>query len=559
MSDSSTTRRRGVRTLGLLAATSVLAAGVPSLASAEDGTTVLRSQAQIVKPQIVGGSQIQVARAPWQVLIEVRTALPGGGTAIGLCGGSLVDASHVVTAAHCTYDDDNQPKNDVTDYTVYAGLSDRSDLPAGEPGDIVQPRTGPQIASVTRHPGYVSPGDRGTVAQFVNDVAVITLATPFDTTTNPGTTRPIALPAAGPNPGAGTNVFVSGFGLQADGTGNPSATANGHLYGLDTALVDAASGDAAGPYNALYLVTQSANGSTCSGDSGGGLVQGETLVGVVSSGARCGAGEAGNFTALTAGENLTFVRNVVSGQSNPIPRAPIGGSEITVRAPSSPQVGDQFVCTPGGWANDPSFTYAFSDTVSGALLQNGPSGTYTATAGDVGRRVSCRVTAVTAGGVGVSLPTQPAPAIRALPVAAPKPTPKPKPKPKPDPARLRAAMVSGSSKVKQGSRVAFRITVRNTGDVAAKSVRTCVRVNSRFSVVSRGGAKLTGGRLCWTTSSLKRSTTKRFSLRADRDAKVGRVATTVSVTAPSVRSASARRVVTIARRPTATSPGGVTG
>ncbi|WP_022927942.1 serine protease [Patulibacter americanus] len=558
MSNSSTTRRRGVRTLGLLAATSALAAGVPSLASAADGTTVLRSQAQIVKPQIVGGSQIQVTRAPWQVLIEVRTPRPGGGVSIGLCGGSLVGDRHIVTAAHCTYDGDNQPKNDLTEYTVYSGVSDRSDLPLGEPGDNVQQRTGAQIASVTRHPGYVSPGDRGTVAQFVNDVAVITLATPLvlDPST-PSTTRPIALPAAGPNPGTGTNVFVSGFGLQADGTNDPNAAPNGHLYGLDTALVDAA--DAAGPYNALYLVTQSGNGSTCSGDSGGGLVQGETLVGVVSSGARCGVGETGNFTALTAGENLTFVRNVVFGEANPIPRAPIGGSEITVRAPASPQVGDQFVCSPGGWANDPSFTYAFTDTVSGALLQNGPSGTYTATAGDVGRRVSCRVTAVTAGGVGVSLPTQPAPAIRALPVAAPKPTPKPKPKPKPDPARLRATVVSGSSTVKQGSRVAFRITVRNTGDVAAKSVRTCVRVNSRFSVVSRGGAKLTGGRLCWTTSSLKSSTTKRFSLRADRDAKVGRVATTVSVTAPSVRSASARRVVTIARRATAAAPGGVTG
>jgi hypothetical protein len=553
MPDSSTTRRRGARALGLLAATSVLAAGAPALASGADGTTVLRSQSQTVKPQIVGGSQIQIGRAPWQVLVEVRTATPNG-TAVGLCGGSLVDDRHIVTAAHCTFDGDNQPKDDVTDYTVYSGLSDRSDLPAGDPGDNVQERTGPQIASVSRHPGYVSPGDRGTVAQFVNDVAVITLATPLDLG-DPTTTRPIALPAAGPNPVAGSNVFVSGFGLQADGASAP----NGHLYGLDTALVDAASRDAAGPYNALYLVTQSTNGSTCSGDSGGGLVQGETLVGVVSSGARCGAGELGNFTALTAGENLTFVRNVVAGEANPIPRAPIGGSEITVRTSASPQVGDSFVCSPGGWANDPTFTYAFVDAVSGTLLQNGPNGTYTATAGDVGRRVSCRVTAVTAGGVGVSLPTEPAPAIRALPAATPTPTPTPKPKPKPDPARLSATMVSGSSVVRQGSRVSFRVTVRNTGDLTARSVRTCVRVNSRFSIVSRGGAKLTGGRLCWTNSSLKSRTTKRFSLRADRDAKVGRVATTVSVTARSVRSASARRVVTIARRATAAAPGGVTG
>jgi hypothetical protein len=556
MSDSSPTRRRGARALGLLAATSVLAAGAPALASGADGTTVLRSQSQTVKPQIVGGSQIQVSRAPWQVLIEVRTTTPQG-TAIGLCGGSLVDDRHVVTAAHCTFDGDNQPKNDLTEYTVYSGLSDRSDLPAGDPGDNVQQRTGPQIASVDRHPNYVSPGDRGTVAEFANDVAVITLAAPL--AVDGTTTRPIALPAAGPNPGAGTNVFVSGFGLQEDGTGNPNATPNGHLYGLDTALVDAAAGNAAGPYNALYLVTQSTNGSTCSGDSGGGLVQGETLVGVVSSGARCGVGELGNFTALTAGENLTFLRNVIANEANPIPRAPIGGTEITVRAPASPQVGDSFVCTAGAWTNSPTLTYAFVDAVSGTLLQNGPSGTYTATAGDVGRRVSCRVTAATPGGVGVSLPTQAAPAIRALPVQNPPTPPAPKPTPKPDPARLRATIVSGSSKVKQGSRVAFRVTVRNTGDVAAKSVRTCVRVNSRFSIVSRGGAKLTGGRLCWTTSSLKSSTTKRFSLRADRDAKVGRVATTVSVTATSVRSASARRVVTIARRATAAAPGGVTG
>lgn len=545
----SPSRRRVARSLGLIAAASALAAGVPTLASAADGSTVLRAQSQTVRPQIAGGSQIQITRAPWQVYIEQDQSTPQEPDRVGTCGGSIVDATHIVTAAHCTFAEGNTAQDDPSKYTVVAGVSDLADAPTGEPGDDPQTRTGAAIASVTRHPGYSSPGSSGTVAQFVNDVAVITLATPL--TLNGTTAAAVPLPAAGPNPGPGSVVFVSGFGLQREAAGDPTVQPNGHLYGLDTALVDASLRDAAGPYNALYLVTQSTNGSTCQGDSGGGLVQGATLVGVVSTGARCGVGEVGNFTALTAGENLTFVRNVVAGRQDPIPRAPVGGSEVSLRTPTSPQVGDTLTCSPGGWSNGPTFVYQFVDGPSGTLLQDGPSATYRPTAGDVGRRISCRVTAVTAGGVGRSLPTEAAAAVRALPT--------PKPAAKPDPARLRAAITSGSSRVKQGSRVAFRVTVRNTGDVAAKSVRTCVRVNSRFSVVSRGGAKLTGGRLCWTTSSLKSSTTKRFSLRADRDAKAGRVATTVSVTSPAVRSASARRVVTIARRPTATSPGGVTG
>ncbi len=48
-----------------------------------------------VTPEIVGGQPADPGEYPWQALV-----LPGG----FLCGGSLIHAQWVVTAAHCMYD-----------------------------------------------------------------------------------------------------------------------------------------------------------------------------------------------------------------------------------------------------------------------------------------------------------------------------------------------------------------------------------------------------------------------------------------------------------------------
>src|SRR4051812_44652350 len=45
---------------------------------------------------VVGGEPISVRSAPWAVVVRVS-----GGGGIGTCSGAIIDASDVVTAAHC--------------------------------------------------------------------------------------------------------------------------------------------------------------------------------------------------------------------------------------------------------------------------------------------------------------------------------------------------------------------------------------------------------------------------------------------------------------------------
>lgn len=53
-------------------------------------------QAQEAQPRIVGGSDAQIEDYAYQVIVIVNGAF---------CGGSIRDASHVITAAYCVIDD----------------------------------------------------------------------------------------------------------------------------------------------------------------------------------------------------------------------------------------------------------------------------------------------------------------------------------------------------------------------------------------------------------------------------------------------------------------------
>ncbi|CAB4901834.1 unannotated protein [freshwater metagenome] len=477
------------------------------------------------RPRIVGGTTTTIASAPWQVRIRARDdgqpyGAPGA-FSYGACGGAVIDATHVVTAAHCVLN--GRVDRPAVSFRVNSGFSRFNAAPGsgGEPmplaSDTPQTRT---VSAVRRHPGYVlRDGSSGTIADLADDVAVLTLSTPLTFDAN---TQPIALADVGPSPVGPARI--TGFGLQSDG-----GAADGLLHALDVPLIDAAtplSAGGAGGVNALYAVSRTPAGSTCQGDSGGPLVQAGRLVGVVSSGPACGGGQPSFYTNVAAPE----VREFVLGSDAP-PAAPRGGEDVSLRTPRAPRTGDALTCSAGTWSNAPAFVHVFTDTRTGRVLQSGPSPTHVLAPDTVGATVSCRAIATTAGGAGRTPSTTATAAVAQGPQA-----------------RLRASVSISRSRVRRSGLVTVRVRVRNVGDAPAAGVRTCVRPGPRFLVRRTGGGTLVGGRVCFTNTSISRSTTKRLVLKVRRRAARGRTTVaSVSATAPTLRSASASRRVTVRR------------
>ena len=70
--------------------------------------------------EVTGGAAMDVRSAPWTVLLKI-TAPPPIGT--GYCSATIIDPTHVVTAAHCV-DLGPSGRVDPTVITVRAGVSD---------------------------------------------------------------------------------------------------------------------------------------------------------------------------------------------------------------------------------------------------------------------------------------------------------------------------------------------------------------------------------------------------------------------------------------------------
>ncbi|SDG33574.1 Trypsin [Lentzea fradiae] len=211
---------------------------------------------------IVGGEPGSVADTPWVVAIT---------TADGqlICGGALVAADKVVTAAHCA-----TAKGAITatqrapeQLRVVAG---RTDLRTKDEGVVAE------VAAVWRHPEYreVTGGD---------DVAVLTLARPLPH-------RTIAVGEAG------DEGVVLGYGRTAENS-PPAMT-------LRKATVPILSDQEClrkepGYRQGAMLCAGRGGKDACTGDSGGPLVVRGRLAGVVSFGRGCARpAEPGVYTRL---------------------------------------------------------------------------------------------------------------------------------------------------------------------------------------------------------------------------------------------------------------------
>jgi hypothetical protein len=354
-------------------------------------------RAPLAHSAVVGGVQRSIEEVPWQVAVLAEFEFEGEAWGI-LCGGSIVDMSHIVTAAHCTYNPFTEAQLPADDFVVLAGASSISEEEILH-GTTVEARF---VEGIRRHPDFNYAAGPSTP----DDVAVLGLE---DALVPSAGVSAIALPSSPAGPVEGTAVSLSGFGAE-NSTGSEI---NGNLYSLATTLTDPVS--CGGNANAVFLCTSAPAGSICSGDSGGGLIESPggspTLIGVVDTvrGVErepCRPGALDGFANVTAPE----IRDFVEGSEDP-PLAPQGGG-VTMRG--TPMVGHELTCEPGSWSNDPSFTYAFVDSAGGRVLQQGSSSSYLLSAADVGLTVSCQLEATNAGGTArvhteASPPVQPAP------------------------------------------------------------------------------------------------------------------------------------------------------
>ncbi|QNE20434.1 serine protease [Kribbella qitaiheensis] len=208
-------------------------------------------------PLIIGGTLTSTSEAPWAIALTNTTSATATNR---WCGGALVRADKIITAAHCM----TKP---IGTYTAVQGRADLTDRRIGRTSRI----TGSWI-----HPGYSRTNNR-------NDFAILTLAKPMTGVpvirleTNPKADRKGVVPTVyGWGDTAETGPDDTLQKLAAPDLGDAVCLANKEYVGYGYA--------ASANVCAGYL---DGTGDSCQGDSGGPLVLNGRLLATVSWGEGC--------------------------------------------------------------------------------------------------------------------------------------------------------------------------------------------------------------------------------------------------------------------------------
>lgn len=362
----------------------VLLAGAPSALAA-------RGQASVV-----GGVDSNVGSVPWQIaLLERGTANPYQAL---LCGGSVRDATHVITAAHCVFASGPGGPAPLP--------ANRFDVLAGAT-NLVGPPLEPNaqriaVTAVSVNPGYDP-------ATWANDSAVLELAAP-GITTPAATFVGLADPARGAfwDGLGGDAATISGWGLTTCNPSTGTCDSNSYPVGMRAAsvpIVDNATCSARYGTeflgNVMLCAGDAVHGGidTCQGDSGGPLTVQDPaftkprLVGITSFGRGCASAQfPGVYTRVAEPSILSYLRS--NGPPAPIP---VGAPSIAGTA----AVGQTLQCLTPGWQNNPTLDYEFERLVNGTAItvttaRSGPA--YTVQATDAGGTLRCVVRGENAGG-----------------------------------------------------------------------------------------------------------------------------------------------------------------
>ncbi|ELP66430.1 S1 family peptidase [Streptomyces turgidiscabies] len=247
------------------------AAAVLVATAAAASTALIAAPGAVAAPQpIVGGTTTTASAYPY--VMQITDASQNQ-----FCGGTLVSATKVVTAAHCMVGETTSSVRVVGGRTYLNGTNG----------------TVSKVTKIWIHPSY-------TDATNGDDVAVLTLATSMPYTTASYVTS------------SQTSVYAAGTTARIIGWGTTSSNGSSSNQ-LRTATVPTVSNSScSSSYGSSYIASDmvcagyTAGGvDTCQGDSGGPLMIGGVLAGITSWGEGCAAaGYPGVYTRLTTFSSL---------------------------------------------------------------------------------------------------------------------------------------------------------------------------------------------------------------------------------------------------------------
>ncbi|XP_063545386.1 vitellin-degrading protease-like [Cydia strobilella] len=217
------------------------------------GLVVSTPTPSIENVKIVGGEEINISEAPFQVSMVYRGRHS--------CGGAIIAEDMVLTAAHCVIG------SSPTDYHIRVGSS------SSKEGGLLVP-----VADLIYHPSF-------SYTKMDSDIALLRLSTPLEFS---DTVKSIKMMEDGEEIDDGAITEVSGWGNTKEGGGSPST--------LQKVLVPVVNEQVCrSAYSPLYVITPrmlcagvpAGGKDACQGDSGGPLVHDGKLAGVVSWGIGC--------------------------------------------------------------------------------------------------------------------------------------------------------------------------------------------------------------------------------------------------------------------------------
>ncbi|WP_031475422.1 S1 family peptidase [Streptomyces bicolor] len=240
-------------------------AAVAATAAAAAAALLSAPTAEAASTRIVGGTTTTTTAYPFMMQITDASQSQ-------FCGGTLVSATKVVTAAHCMVDETT------SSVRVVGGRTYRN----GTNGTVSR------VSDIWIHPDYTDATDG-------NDVAVLTLSTSMPYTT------------ASYVDSSDTGVYATGATARIIGWGTTSSNGSSSNQ-LRTATVPIVSNSScSSSYGSSFIASDmvcagytSGGVDTCQGDSGGPLLIGGVLAGITSWGEGCAqAGYPGVYTRLT--------------------------------------------------------------------------------------------------------------------------------------------------------------------------------------------------------------------------------------------------------------------